>query len=84
MKDKEQAFADFCEMIRNSWTFEKMTLMEQANCYEALQFAHDQHILKGSYNVRWMILHAVYHSFLCGLGYTGGASWRDGDDAPQF
>jgi hypothetical protein len=82
MKAKESAFGDYIAMIKKSWTYEKMSDSEQAMCMEAFCFANEQGILRGNFNARFSILHAVYHAYLLGLGYAGGGSWRDDEDTP--
>lgn len=77
MKDKEQARKNFAEMIENSWTYDKMTEQEKADCMELL-LRSNQTAVKGSYETRWCILQAVYHGFLAGLGYfRNPATWRE-------
>ena len=77
-RTKENAFSDFMEMIRNSWTYDRMTEKERRNLDMAVEWAVDRNAIKGSYKQQWMILHAIYEAFLAGLGYTGGA-WREPD-----
>lgn len=74
---KELALNDFCAMIRNSWTYARMTDEEQARCIEALQCVEDFNALKGTAAARWNLLHAVYSAFLSGLGYTSSTEWRE-------
>lgn len=70
------AYYDFCEMVRKSWTFQRMTEDEQGKCWDALHFASSQNLLKGTYKVRWGILQGIYNAFLAGIGYTG-CFWRE-------
>lgn len=74
-KPKEQANADFIQMTRHSWTYQRMTEQEKAACDQALTSAPTQDI-SGTYKQRWSAYNAVYHAFLLGLGYTGPA-WRE-------
>lgn len=77
MKSKENEQRDFVEMIEKSWTFDKMTEQEKADCMELL-LRSNQTAVKGSYKTRWNILLAVYHGFLAGLGYfRNPATWRE-------
>ena len=71
---KEQAQADYIAMIRNSWTFQRMTQEEQDKAIKALH-CHD--MLQGSYKQRWYTMEAVYWAYLLGIGYDG-AQWREG------
>lgn len=76
-KIKENAKKDFIEMIKKSWTYEKLTKEEKDNL--AIVFFEDVRLekaLKGSYNHRWDILQIVYSSFLKGCGYTD-FNWRE-------
>jgi hypothetical protein len=74
-KDKLNACADYIEMTRNSWTWDRMTEDERENCLYALEWANN-HSLFGNYPQRWNILHGVYTAFLAGLGYTHDPNWR--------
>lgn len=67
-KPKEQAQADYIAMIRNSWTFQRMTQEEQETAIQALLCSE---MLKGSYKQRYSALNAVYRAFLLGIGYDG-------------
>lgn len=73
---KENAVIDFMNMIKNSWTFKKMTSKEQAKCFETFYFVNDQKALYGTYKQRWMQLHMIYDAYLNGLGYTD-FEWRE-------
>lgn len=73
-KDKSEAMRDFVNMIQKSWTYDRMTDKERANCIEAIQFCHDT-CLSGTYEQRWKQLQGIYHAFLMGIGYDG-YSWR--------
>ena len=74
-KPKENALPDFLEMIRNSWTYDKMTVEETSRCEKALRSAPTQDI-QGTYHQRWSAYNAVYNAYLIGIGYTG-ALWRE-------
>ncbi len=74
-KPKEQANADFIQMIRHSWTYQRMTEPEKAACEKALTSAPAQDI-QGTYRQRWSAYNAIYHAFLIGIGYNG-ALWRE-------
>ena len=77
MKDKEQARKDFAKMIENSWTYNRMTEQEKADCMELL-LRSNQTAIKGSYEQRREILYAVYTGFLAGLGYfRNPVTWRE-------
>lgn len=76
MKNKELAVYDFNEMIKKSWTYEKLTDNEKEKWEMLLINVRTLTCLKGNYNTRWNILNAIYHSYLIGLGYTD-FNWRD-------
>ena len=87
MKDKENAFGEFIDMIKKSWTYDRMTETEKAHCIDALhQAAIYDKIDRGSYLQRWQNFNAVYTGFLWALGYSENpVTWRETDaDAPQF
>lgn len=73
-KPNEQAQADYIAMTRNSWTFQRMTQMEQEVAIQALLCSE---MIRGSYKQRYSALNAVYRAFLLGIGYDG-PQWREG------
>ena len=82
MKDKDNAVCDFYEMVKMSWTFDRMTEDEKQNLRLVFYDAHE--FVSGTYNKRWEQLHGMYNAFLHALGYHGG-NWRETDaDAPLF
>lgn len=82
-KDKENAFSDFIDMIKLSWTYERLTETEREKALEALKDT-TRRALIGSYKQRFEILNAVYHGFLLAIGYEP-IGWRETDpDAPLF
>ena len=62
-------------MIRDSWTFKKMTEKEQENAIEVLDDAWEKRAIKGTAEARWEIANAIYYAYLIGLGYDG-FRWR--------
>lgn len=77
-RDKEQAFPDFLAMIRQSWTWAKMTEQEQSWIEEELEQVSDPRFdghIRGTYRDRWRELQNIYSAFLAGLGYRG-PHWR--------
>lgn len=82
MNDKEIALTDFIEMTKKSWTYNRLTEKERANCLEALRESK----LKGTFRQRWDILQSVYHGFLIALDYKP-IGWREpetNEPIPQF
>lgn len=82
--NKEKAFSDFMEMIRNSWTYDRMTDDEKRRLAKAFEWV-DCCGLVGTYKQRLAILHIAYNAFLQGIGYTD-FNWREPDPAqvPMF
>ena len=75
-KNKEMVLSDFIVMIRNSWTYDKMTYKEKDRLLEMLDSNRTKDALKGTYNNRWSVLQAIYHAYLIGIGYSD-FSWRE-------
>lgn len=71
-KEKEQAYFDFVEMIKRSWTYARLTESEKEACVSALRFGVEQCLIIGKYEQRWGQLNVVYHAFLLALGYDHG------------
>lgn len=69
---KEQAQADFVEMIKISWTYGKLTEQEKENALTALWNVNS---LRGNYQQRWDFLNDIYTAFLLGAGYDD-YNWR--------
>lgn len=81
---KENVKKEFLEMIKNSWTFNKMTAEEKTKLFETMENVTTAEAVKGNYRTRWTILQSIYSSFLIGLGYNG-FNWRSGEEnAPNF
>lgn len=78
---KEQALPRYLDMIRKSWTWERLTDAERRACTEALQDTA-RAALRGTMQARWEILHAVYAAFLAGTGYNS-ENWRDPDGGEE-
>ena len=74
--DKEKAISDFIEMIKKSWTYEKLTNEEKRNFENSVMWAINNKCINGSYNNRCKILHSLYNTFLIAIGYTG-EKWRE-------
>ena len=76
-KEKENALIKFAAIIARSWTFARMTPEEQKNCIAMFEDVRTSKALRGSWSARWDVLNAIYAAFLAGLGYVGGATWRE-------
>lgn len=69
----ENALQDYFEnVIKKSWTWEKLTEREKFNFLYLLDFDK----IKGTKKNRIEILCLVYRAFLVGLGYDS-SDWRD-------
>ena len=75
-KVKENARAEYQQMIEQSWTWARMTDKERAHFTLYLQCAD----IKGSFDTRWHIMNLLYHVYLDGIGYDG-PQWRASPDA---
>lgn len=77
MNNKENVIYEFNNMIKNSWTYEKMTTKEKLVWNnDVLGSVRTNNALKGNYNQRWNILQAIYGAYLYGIGYDD-FNWRD-------
>lgn len=74
--DKENAIDNFCEMIKLSWTYDKLTPKERTQLDKTFEDVRTIEALKGNYNQRWQILQAIYNAFLKGCGYNN-FQWRE-------
>lgn len=81
---KENALDIFYKNIKQSWTYEKLTI-EERNRFEKVIFSVQiQNCLKGTYGQRYEILNSIYHSFLMALDYTP-IGWREESESiPLF
>lgn len=75
VRNKENAINDFIDMIKHSWTYEKLTKQEKYKLVEVFNNIRVSKCLKGTYKQRYDILQAIYMSFLYGVGYND-FNWR--------
>ena len=75
-KNKENAQADWTDMIVKSWTWAKLTNDERNKFGDELNKEATKKIISGTYRQRCEILNALYSMFLEGCGYNG-VNWRD-------
>ena len=75
-KNKENAQADWTDMIVKSWTWAKLTNDERNKFGGELNKETTKKVISGTYKQRWEILNALYSMFLEGCSYDGG-NWRD-------
>lgn len=73
---KEDALFNFKKMIRQSWTYQKLTKEEQDQLEKTFEDTAVKKAIKGTYNQRWETLQAIYHAFLLGVGYNS-FNWRE-------
>ena len=76
MKDrtKENAIDNALEVIKNSWTWERLTTKERTHFIDKLLTYKSA--IKGSYYQRGEIISAMYAMYLYGLGYEPLTGWR--------
>lgn len=75
-KVKETAKQDYIEMIKQSWTWDRLTEKERNQFLELLEHPCTRVVVKGNYEQRWEACEALYHTFLEGLGYDP-LEWRE-------
>ena len=75
-KNKENAQADWTDMIVKSWTWAKLTNDEKNKFGDELNKETTKKIISGTYRQRCEILNVLYSMFLEGCGYNG-VNWRD-------
>ena len=76
MRTNEQAKQDYIEMIKQSWTWARLTQEERTKFLELLEHPCSTAVIKGTYKQRWDACEALYHTFLEGLGYKP-LEWRE-------
>lgn len=76
MKDKNLAKQDYLDMIKQSWTWAKLTKEERQTFLDLLEHPCSAAVIKGTYNDRLAACEALYHTYLEGLGYTP-LDWRE-------
>lgn len=72
MKIKENATQEFIGMIKESWTYARLTQEERDRLINCLQNANPV----GTYDQRWIHLNDIFHAFLLGCGYKP-IGWRE-------
>ena len=76
-REKENALKDYIAMIKNSWTWHRMTEKEQTALLDYLYNNINKYDrLRGPYSARWETLHMIYDVYLLGIGYNG-SFWRE-------
>lgn len=73
---KENVFKDHYEMIKNSWTYAKLTNEEKERLNLLVYDNCVRKSIKGTYNQRYEMLNILYRAFLLGVGYNDG-NWRE-------
>lgn len=79
--EKENTIKNFVEMIKKSWTFNKMTEKEKSIIIGILYNPRTEKATKGTYQQRWEVLQAIYGAYLAGLGYDS-PTWRETEQQP--
>ena len=78
MKDKNLAKQDYLEMIKQSWTWAKLTEKEKEQFKGLLEHPCSSVVIRGNYEQRWEACEALYHTYLEGLGYSNDPlEWRE-------
>lgn len=67
---------DYIEMIKNSWTYERLTSEERKRLIDLFNHVSVLNSLKYTKDHKWDVLHDVYYSFLIALEYTP-IGWRE-------
>lgn len=73
---KEDALGHYINIVKESWTYEKLTDAEKEKIMEILTSIRTQNALKGDYKQRINVLNAIYGAFLAGLNYRA-IGWRE-------
>jgi glycine cleavage system protein P-like pyridoxal-binding family len=73
---KENAKNDFIDIIKISWTYEKLTDYEKQLFHKIINENIINEALKGNYKARYKTMQAIYHTFILSLGYNG-FNWRE-------
>ena len=74
-RTKENAIYNYMVMIKNSWTWERLTDQERVAFIDTVNFAQTRGI-RGTYEQRWEILNLMYRTLLNTLGYSP-IGWRE-------
>lgn len=72
MKIKENATQEFIEMVKQAWTWQRLTEQERQNLIESIEFAKPV----GTFDQRWRHLNDIFEAFLLGCGYKP-IGWRE-------
>lgn len=74
-KNKEAATTDYIEMIKGSWTWDRLSTFERRAFLKSIEGAENLKQIHGNYEQRWMICEAMYTTFLNALCYAP-TGWR--------
>ena len=74
-KDKEDAVNNYIKMIKESWTYARLTDDEKKALLDTIEWGERQGLIKGNFNQRWNTLQLMYHAFVNALGYKP-SGWR--------
>lgn len=75
-KNKENAVNDFMQMIKESWTWARLTEKEKKCFEDSVTWSINQNVIIGTHEQRCHTLNALYHTFLQGVGYNDW-KWRE-------
>lgn len=74
--NKEETIKEFIEIVKESWTYSRLTEKEKENLIETFYSVETENCLRGTFTQRWEILQAIYNSFLKALDYNL-TNWRE-------
>ena len=79
--EKEKILNKFEDMLKASWTYDRMTEKEKKTFLELLEHPRITETIKGTAKQRWEILDSIYWAYLQGIGYDG-CTWRETEKQP--
>ena len=74
-KTKENALEIYVDMMKKSWSYERLTENEKSRLLDAIRRTR----LFGTFRQRWETLQAVNFGFLLGVGYKP-IGWRENEN----
>lgn len=75
-QSKENAIPMFLEMIKESWTYARLTEEERQRFLDTVEWAYGQGYIKGDFQTRYGIMQCIYDAFLAALDYKP-TGWRE-------
>ena len=80
--DKIEILINYKDMIKESWTFKRLTPKEQKRLFENVLTDSEQltNTLKGNRQHCWRILNCIYSGYIIALGYNP-INWREPEES---